>query len=400
MPTDQERQAQLDQLVALLSADDRIVAVVLVGSMAGAKTVRWSDVGAGHMGPLRTRSWRAPAILAGLLLAACASAPVNGTPPTRDAAESMPDHSAEQGAPTPDVTPSGSPLLTSEALRDAVGADAIHAHLEQLQRIADEHDGSRAAETPGYDASVEYVAGRLEAAGYVVEQATFQLPPGQGTSVNVIAQLPGGDDSEVVMLGAHLDSTSVGPGINDNGSGVMTLLVLAEQLAEFDRPMRTVRFAFWGAEELGQVGSAAYMASLDSAERLRLTAYLNFDMVGSPNYVRFVYDDQAAAPGSAAITQLFASHFETEGLAWEPIDLAGKSDHGPFSLAGIATGGTFSGGRENKTDAQAAAFGGTAGEPADPCSHRACDTIANISDEVLEQMADAIAHALITLAGS
>jgi aminopeptidase S len=328
--------------------------------------------------------------------------PVDGTPlATRGAVSSTPVASTELGpTPTPAASPSASRPLTIRALRDAVSAEAIHAHLEQLQRIADEHDGNRAAGTAGFGASVEYVAARLEAAGYGVELPAFPLPAGQGTSVNLIAELPGAGASEVVMLGAHLDSIVGGPGINDNGSGVMTLLVLAEQLAEFDRPMRTVRFAFWGAEELGQVGSAAYVASLDSAERLRLTAYLNFDMVGSPNYVRFVYDDQGAAPGSAAITQLFASHFETEGLAWEPIDLAGKSDHGPFSLAGIPTGGLFSGGREDKTDAQAAAFGGTAGEPADPCSHRACDTIANISDEVLEQMADAIAHALITLAGS
>jgi aminopeptidase S len=343
---------------------------------------------------------RARVFVVCLLLAACVSEPVNGTPPaTLGAATSTPARSAERSAPpTPGASPSPSRLLTSQALRDAVGAEAIHAHLEELERIADAHDGNRAAGTAAYDASVEYVASRLDAAGYAVERQAFPLPAGQGTTVNVIAQLPGADDSEVVMLGAHLDSTDAGPGINDNGSGAMTLLVLAERLAEFDRTMRTVRFAFWGAEELGQIGSAAYVASLDPAERQRLTAYLNFDVVGSPNYVRFVYDDLGATPGSAAITQLFGSYFEAEGLAWEPVDLAGKADHGPFSLAGVPTGGLFSGGREDKTNAQAAAFGGTPGLPADPCSHRACDRIANVSVAALEQMADAIAHALVALA--
>jgi aminopeptidase S len=343
---------------------------------------------------------RARVVVAWLLLAACVSEPVNPTPlATQDAAASTPVASTELSpTPTAAASPSARPL-TSRALRNAVDAEAVHVHLEQLQRIADEHGGNRAAGTAGYAASVEYVADRLEAAGYLVERPAFQLPAG-GTSVNLIAQLPSAGDPEVVMLGAHLDSIVGGPGINDNGSGAMTLLVLAERLAEFDPPMRTVRFAFWGAEELGQVGSAAYVASLDRDDRQRLAAYLNFDIVGSPNYVRFVYDDQGAAPGSAAITRLFASYFEAEGLALEPIDLAGKSDHGPFSLAGIPTGGLFSGGREPKTEAQAAAFGGTPGLPADPCSHRACDTIANVSDQVLEQMADAIAHALVTLAGS
>jgi aminopeptidase S len=343
---------------------------------------------------------RAPIPVASLLLAACVFNPVDGTPlASPDAVSSTPVASTDLFlTPTPEAIPSDSRPLTSRALRDAVDAEAIHAHLEQLQRLADEHDGNRAAGTAGYDASVDYVAERLEAAGYVVERPAFPLPAGQGTSVNLIAQLPIAGNPEVVMLGAHLDSIVGGPGINDNGSGAMTLLVLAERLAEFDPLMQTVRFAFWGAEELGQVGSAAYVASLDRAERQRLATYLNFDIIGSTNHVRFVYDDQGAAPGSAAITQLFASYFEAEGLAWEPIDLAGKSDHAPFSLAGIPTGGLFSGGREDKTDAQAAAFGGTAGEPADPCSDRACDTIANVSDEVLEQMADAIAHAIVALA--
>jgi aminopeptidase S len=339
---------------------------------------------------------RASVVVACLLLAACVLEPANWTPlATPGAGASMPAHSAEASALT-----QGPPLLTSQALRDAVGAESIRVHLEHLQRIADEHDGTRAAGTAGYDASVEYVADRLEAAGYMVERPVFALPTGQGTSVNVVAELPGADGSEVVLLGAHLDSSAAGPGINDNGSGSMTLLVLAERLAEFDRPGRTVRFAFWGAEELGQIGSAAYVASLDPADRQRLTAYLNFDIVGSPNYVRFVYDDRGAAPGSSAIVELFVSYFQAEALAWEPIDLAGKSDHAPFSAAGIPTSGLFSGGQEPKTDAQAAAFGGTPGLPADPCSHRACDTIANVSDDVLGQMADAIAHALTMLAGS
>jgi aminopeptidase S len=313
-----------------------------------------------------------------------------------------PDTAAYQ-SPAPSAHPSASPrvlglpALTSRALRDAIDVESVRAHLDRLQEIADSHGGNRAAGTAGYDASVDYVASLLEAAGYMVEQQAFPLPGG-GASVNLIAERPGTDGPEVVMLGAHLDSIPGGPGINDNGSGSMTLLALAERLAEFERPRRTVRFAFWGAEELGELGSNSYVNALDASERQRLTAYLNFDMLGSPNYIRFVYDDRAASPGSAAITRLFADYFEAAGLAWEPIDLSGKSDHRGFSAAGIPTGGLFSGGMEHKTDAQAAAFGGTSGVPADPCSHRACDTITNLNDAVIDEMADAIADVLVRLA--
>lgn len=160
-----------------------------------------------------------------------------------------------------------------------------------------------------------------------------------------------------------------------------------------------MRFAPWGAEEGGPHGSRAYVDALPATELARIGAYLNFDMLGSPNPIRFVYAEGGAAPGSDAITALFTSYFDGQNLPWAPIDLTGHSDHGAFTDAGIPTGGLFSGGREPKTGEQAAAFGGTAGEPADPCSDQACDTIDNVDDAFLDEMADAVAHAVATLAG-
>ncbi|HYI65491.1 MAG TPA: M20/M25/M40 family metallo-hydrolase, partial [Candidatus Limnocylindrales bacterium] len=187
------------------------------------------------------------------------------------------------------------------------------------------------------------------------------------------------------------------PGINDNGTGVSTLLVIAQRLAELPAPGRTVRIAFWGAEEGGPHGSAAYVATRSATELARIGSYLNFDMLGSPNPIRFVYAEGGAAQGSEAITAIFAAYFESENLPWAPIDLTGHSDHGAFIEAGIPTGGLFSGGREPKTDEQAATFGGTPGQPADPCSDQACDTIDNVDDAFLDEMADAVAHAVATL---
>ncbi len=105
---------------------------------------------------------------------------------------------------------------------------------------------------------------------------------------------------------------TAGPGINDNGSGSSTILEIAEQLAALkytNKLQRQVRFAFWGAEELNLLGSQHYVDSLTDAQRAKIYANLNFDMVGSPNYVRFVYDgdgsdtEVAGPPGSDAIEE-------------------------------------------------------------------------------------------------
>jgi aminopeptidase S len=360
---------------------------------------------------LRTRRVVLTVVLPALVVSACAldrPAPPAGSPRPGSAAAAPSDLRPSE-PPTPAASPAtessdppdrAGPPLTSEALQRAVDAGQIRTGLDELQRIAEAHGGSRADGTPGYEASADYVAERLAAAGYLVTRPTFGYASAEGESdsFSVLADRLGASGAEVVMLGAHLDSASHRAGINDNGSGVMTLLALAERLTAFAPPERTIRFAFWGAEEPGIHGSTAYVAELDSAERERIVAYLNFDMLGSPNYVRFIYDDSAAAPGSAAITGLFADHFDAAGLAWDTFDLSGKSDQAPFAVAGIPTGGVFSGGGELKTDAQASAMGGAAGLPADACDDAACDTTDNISDVALDEMADAIAHALVTLA--
>ena len=72
---------------------------------------------------------------------------------------------------------------------------------------------------------------------------------------NVIAELPGKANHDVVGVGAHLDSVPEGPGINDNGSGSAAILELAENMAG-TQPENGVRFFWWGAEESGLVGFA------------------------------------------------------------------------------------------------------------------------------------------------
>ncbi|WP_393916346.1 M20/M25/M40 family metallo-hydrolase [Halostreptopolyspora alba] len=227
----------------------------------------------------------------------------------------------------------------------------------------------------------------------------------RASSHNVIADTSGGADDTTIVVGAHLDSVPAGPGLNDNGSGVAAILETAVQLGTLDDPANRVRFAFWGSEELGLVGSTEYVENLSAAERESIALYLNFDMIGSPNYGRFVFDGRGELeesmpppPGSAEIQELFEDYFAERGLASEPTALDGRSDYAPFLDAGIPSGGLFSGAGDLKTEEQAELFGGTAGEPFDPNYHTPDDDLANINETSVAELSGGIAHAVQTYA--
>ncbi|MFC4062319.1 M28 family metallopeptidase [Planomonospora corallina] len=220
-----------------------------------------------------------------------------------------------------------------------------------------------------------------------------------GTTKNLIAESRRGDKNEIVMVGAHLDGVPEGAGINDNGSGSAAVLETALKLSDVATKQR-LRFAFWGAEELGLLGSDQYVAGLSQAEKDRIRLYLNFDMVASPNDVTFLYDGddsdaEGAGPGpagSAEIEKLFERFYAKRGLSFEGTDFDGRSDYGAFIANGIPSGGIFTGAEGIKTAEQAAKFGGTAGAPYDPCYHAACDGITNINAAALERNSKAIAY--------
>jgi Zn-dependent M28 family amino/carboxypeptidase len=240
---------------------------------------------------------------------------------------------------------------------------------------------------------------RSARAGTVRLRVTVSAVTRRARGANVIADLPG-RGAGTVLLGAHLDSVASGPGINDNGSGSALVLEVARQARRLGfRPARGLRFAFWGAEELGLVGSRAYVDNLSPGERQQLSAVLNFDMVGSPNFVRFVYDGDKEPPGSARIERLFRAYFAAHREPVEELSLEGSSDHAPFADAGFAVGGLFTGADERKTAGAARRFGGAAGRPFDACYHQVCDTVANVDMRVFSQMADAAAVVALRAAG-
>ena len=189
---------------------------------------------------------------------------------------------------------------------------------------------------------------------------------------SIIAELKGSQPDKVIMLGAHLDSVIDGPGVNDNGSGVAALLEIARALSG-SHPRATVRLAFWSGEELGLHGSFRYVSGLSQLDLAAIVAYLNADMVASPNGFAGVYDEPGAPAGSDSIRDLLSAAVARTGATPVPVDVSRGSDHYGFAQAGIPTGGVFSGAWEPVSAAQAAASKATAGQPADPCYHRPCD---------------------------
>ena len=451
--------------------------------------------------------------------------------------------------PKPQAAPPATPAVASSAatdfaamMRQRVTADAMMAHLTKLQEIADANDGNRALGTPGYDASVQYVADALWGRGFDVQTPEFEVrlpfaekpeltvggatiaakplewtvgtPPqgvtgplvaarvedspgctasdydglpvagavvlvdrgacqfsvkqaaaaergavamivannvdgdemggtlGEDTDVkipavsvtkasgarlraepgdttlrldagvrtertrNVIAQTKTGSTTDVVMVGAHLDSVPDGPGMNDNGSGVAAVLETALQLGSSPEVNNAVRFGFWGAEEHGLLGSNNYVGSLDVDGLKDIALYLNFDMVGSPNPGYFTYDgDQSTKPdprngvprvpeGSAGIERTLVAYLNSAGKPPEDMNFDGRSDYDGFTQAGVPAGGIFSGAESKMSDEQAKRWGGEADQPFDPNYHKDSDTLDHINRTALEINGGGVAYAV------
>lgn len=268
--------------------------------------------------------------------------------------------------------------------------------------IADNVDEEKMGGTLGQDTDVKIPVVSISKA----DGAQLRRSPGPSTLIldattttktarNILAQTKTGSTQNVVMVGAHLDSVPEGPGINDNGSGVAAVLETAVQLGSAPAVNNAVRFGFWGAEELGIVGSKKYVQSLNVDQLKDIALYLNFDMVGSPNPGYFTYDgDQSTElpsdkspprvpEGSPGIERTFVDYLKSSGKTAEDTGFDGRSDYDGFTMAGIPSGGLFSGAEEEKSPQQAGLWGGTPNAPFDPNYHKATDTLEHIDRTAL-----------------
>eukprot|EP01064_Diplonema_japonicum_P035091 TRINITY_DN74_c0_g5_i1.p1 TRINITY_DN74_c0_g5~~TRINITY_DN74_c0_g5_i1.p1 ORF type:complete len:542 (+),score=161.43 TRINITY_DN74_c0_g5_i1:48-1628(+) len=229
---------------------------------------------------------------------------------------------------------------------------------------------------------------------------------------NIIATTRLGDLNNIVMVGSHLDSVPEGPGINDNGSGSSMTLQVALEIATLlqkgaAKVQNALRFAWWGAEEIGLMGSRYYVDNLVEHypdELAKLTCYLNFDMEAGPNFIRYVYDantaPEPARTGSIPLMNMFTDAWVSQGLSHGKTSMAGGSDFLPFILAGVPSSGLATGASGLKTESSRAEHGGIANTPLDPCYHAPCDTVANVDQTCLTQCGNTLNLVLSRLVSS
>jgi Zn-dependent M28 family amino/carboxypeptidase len=289
-------------------------------------------------------------------------------------------------------------------------APVVFEHLRALQGLADQY-GDRAAGTRGYEAAAQYVEQQLAEAGLRSTRQHFSFKDGGRTieTFSVLAETEAGRGDHVVMIGGHLDGVPGAPAINDNGSGVAAVLEAAKALSGRPDLVNKVRFAFWGAEEFSKsYGSRHYVKDLaknNKEELRRIAAYLNFDMIASPNPIFAVYDardsdaDNDVTPGSTQIMDLFTGYFDSLNLPWTTTDWDYDSDQVAFVKRGVAAGGLYTGDDEKKSNKEARLFGGAAKRACDPNYHSAGDDIRNVDISTLRLMTEAILDVVTRLAG-
>ena len=282
----------------------------------------------------------------------------------------------------------------------AAGAAAVVIMNEGTDGRTDAFSGQLRDLAPIPVVGVSYELGRsldIAARGGATVRLDVNAVTGKRLTRNVLADTALNSDSSLIIVGAHLDSVPEGPGINDNGSGSAAVLEAALRLAQGPTEARGgVRFAFWGAEERGLIGSRHHLGSLPEEARRHIALYINLDMVGSPNFARFVQGSTANGDGLAAVVRReFLAEFREHNLSVEERP-AGRfgSDDAPFSQKGIPTVGLYTGAGGLKSETHVSLFGGAADQPYDPCYHRTCDTIENINRDVLEQNTRALVRAL------
>jgi len=181
---------------------------------------------------------------------------------------------------------------------------------------------------------------RLVEAGVPVElrvEVGARFDEGSLDSHNVLAEIPGTDPdigSEIVLLGAHLDSWHTATGATDNADGVAAVMEAMRILAALDAaPRRTIRAALWGGEEQGLVGSRAWVERHlgDEAARDRIAVYLNDDPGTGATYGFYMEENLAAK----AVFDAWLEPLGDLGVRRNVIEGIGSTDHVPFVQIGV-----------------------------------------------------------------
>jgi Iap family predicted aminopeptidase len=177
-------------------------------------------------------------------------------------------------------------------------------------------------------------------------------------SWNVVGELPGRTEA-LVILGCHYDGHDIAQGAEDPVSGTAAVLEAARTLAAYGgTPECTLRFVFWGIEEIGLIGSRAYVAAhADELDRVRF--YLNLDSAGAVKEKGIVLNEW---PDLQPVFEGWSREMSHPFLVGQSINA--HSDHYPFLMEGVPTGGMES----VKKDLSGRGYGHTAYDTLDKVS--------------------------------
>jgi hypothetical protein len=237
---------------------------------------------------------------------------------------------------------------------------------------------------------------------------------------NVIAESKGGNKNHVVVVDAHLDAI-YGAGMLDNASGSATILDIALKMKNVN-PLNKLRFIWFGGEELGLLGSAAYINSLSKTELSHIGYDLDADVMATPNYSIGVLDPAGPDLFGRTVTATFPNRvYKASTVArdqaieyFDSVDLNHilfspvGTDAFSFNAVGIPASGLLTGQDCCKTQQEVDLFGGFLGnyEGNVPSfdggcvdnPFRWCDNLENNDPEVLTFMSKAFATMVAQMA--
>jgi len=301
---------------------------------------------------------RMPSLRSIVLAALAACAPHSGHSGSAAGQEAPLSHGATT-APAPATAPAAAATAEAEDRPAAPAAPAaepaelgcvddgepydVAALRERVRSLASTELDGRASGSPGDVAARAILVGRFRCLGLVPAGAdgSYEQPftaDGHATA-NLVGYLPGDDaavGNDIIVVGAHHDHLGDGHlGANDNASGAVALLAIAQAIRRHGKPHRTIAFALFGGEELGLYGSAYFAAHPPAALPLDRIVYdINLDMVGSYASTGAVYamGTFRGLAGTAIVKALAAEHPALH------VGAGGRgvgSDHEAFCQAGV-----------------------------------------------------------------
>ena len=290
--------------------------------------------------------------------------------------------------------------------------DQMMQHLKNFQKIAELNGGNRAVGTKGGLASAKYILDQAKKEGFNPQILAFENRE-KTVGQNILVEISGQSNESAILIGAHYDSVKMGPGINDNASGVAVLLELMHQINQSkQKPQYTIVLAFWDSE-VGIAGSQDYVKKLTQQQLDGIKAYINVDMVGTktPNIMisdgdkssvdemeamlkergmsesdyKPLTDGLRSLPnhaGDLALEQSLKTFFKNKQLTIkEDISTLTASDTLPF-LGKVPVTSIILFNEQLKGDELEFA----------PCYHKACDTINQVDPQSLLIASNAIVH--------